>query len=131
MHVVIEQAARAAAQRLAGPQQPALAEEVEEALATEGAAKAPGQYLDPTALGGLIVTIANTAWMIYNDIRSRSSAAPDRDAIARRVRQQLDQTDIPTPPLGSAERDRIITTTVEETLNAAAAAADGQGQGQR
>jgi murein endopeptidase len=126
MHDAIEQAARAAAQRLAGPQHPTLAEDVEEALATQGAPSAPGQYADPTALGGLIVAIANTAWMIYNDIRSRSSAAPDLDALARRVRQQLDQADIPTPPLGSAERDRIVTTTVEETLNAA----DDQGQGQ-
>ncbi|MET7687878.1 hypothetical protein ABZT06_07835 [Streptomyces sp. NPDC005483] len=118
MHDVIEQAARAAAQRLISPQHPTLAEDVEEALATEGAAKAPGQYLDPTALGGLIVTIANTAWMIYNDIRSRSSAAPDLDAITRRVRQQLQQTEAPAPSLDSAERERIINTTVEETLTA-------------
>ncbi|MEU3862585.1 hypothetical protein AB0F03_35580 [Streptomyces sp. NPDC028722] len=119
MHDVIEQAARAAAHRLAGPQHPTLAEEVEEALATEGTAKAPGQYLDATALGGLIVTIANTAWMIYNDIRSRSSATPDLDAITRRVRQQLQQIETPAPSLDPGEQARIINPTVEETLNAA------------
>ena len=128
MHHVIEKAACAAAQQLAGPHYPTLAEDVEEALATQGAASAPRQYADPTALGGLIVAIANTAWMIYNDIRSRSSTTtPDIDAVVRRVRQQLDQADTPTPPLGPAERDRIITTTVEETLNAADDQDDEQG----
>lgn len=128
MHDVVERAARAAAQRLAAPQYPTLAEDVEEALAAEGAVAAPGQYADPTALGGLVVSIANTAWMIYNDIRSRSSASPDIDAIARRVRQQLQQSEAVTLPLDPAERDRVVTTTVEEVLGAADGQAPEQGR---
>ncbi|MGW1564468.1 hypothetical protein ACWCQ1_49790 [Streptomyces sp. NPDC002144] len=119
MHDAIEQTARAAAHRLAGPQYPTLAEDVEEALAREGATPEPGQYADPTALGWLVVTIANTAWMIYNDIRNRTAAEPDIDAITRRVRRQLQQEGTPTPPIDPAEHDRIINTAVEETLNAA------------
>ncbi|SFE81627.1 hypothetical protein SAMN05216251_105299 [Actinacidiphila alni] len=118
MDDAIEKAARAAAQRLTGPTYPTLAEDVEEALAVRGATTAPGQYFNPTELGGLIVAIANTAWMIYHDIRSRGAGEPDVDAIARRVRQQLQQEGRAVPELEPAERDRIIDVTVEETVNA-------------
>ncbi|MEU6854156.1 hypothetical protein ABZ901_30035 [Actinacidiphila alni] len=118
MDDAIEKAARAAAQRLTGPTYPTLAEDVEEALAAEGVGRAPGQYVDPTALGGLIVGISTLAWTVYNDIRSRGAGEPDVDAIARRVRQQLQQEGAPAPELEPAERDRIIDVTVEETVNA-------------
>ncbi|MEW2519705.1 hypothetical protein [Actinacidiphila alni] len=119
MDDAIEKAARAAAQRLTGPTYPTLAEDVEEALAAEGVRRAPGQYVDPTALGGLIVGISTLAWTVYNDIRSRGAGEPDVDAIARRVRQQLQQQeDTPAPELEPAERDRIVDVTVEETVNA-------------
>ncbi|WUH89388.1 hypothetical protein OG900_03980 [Streptomyces sp. NBC_00433] len=115
----VAQGARAAAQRLAGPAHPDLAVDVEVALHTRGADDEPRQYADPAALGSLIVSIATLAWTIYNDIRSRSTAAPAPDAVARRVRHELDRSDTPAPPLPPAERDRIIDVTIEETLTPA------------
>ncbi|MFJ7325322.1 hypothetical protein ACIQVN_03595 [Streptomyces cyaneofuscatus] len=117
----IEQGARAAAQRLTAPAYANLAHEVEVALHNRGADRRPVQYTDPMALAGLIVSIATLAWTVYNDIRSRNSAAPAPapDIVARRVRLELDQADAPAPPLAPADRDRIIDATVEETLRAA------------
>ncbi|MFF2540196.1 hypothetical protein [Streptomyces cyaneofuscatus] len=117
----IEQGARAAAQRLAAPAYANLAHEVEVALHSRGTNRRPGQYTDPVALSGLIVSIATLAWTVYNDIRSRSSAAPapTPDTVARRVRLELERADAPAPPLAPADRDHIIATTVEETLRAA------------
>jgi hypothetical protein len=71
------------------------------------------------ALGGLVVSAATLAWTVYNDIRSRGAATPDIEAIARRVRRELDQDGTPAPRLDPAQRDRIVGVTVEETLNAA------------
>ncbi|MFE1477596.1 hypothetical protein ACFW6N_27580 [Streptomyces cyaneofuscatus] len=115
----IEQGARAAAQRLTTPAYANLAHEVEVALHSRGADRRPGQYTDPVGLAGLIVSIATLAWTVYNDIRSRNSAAPAPDTVVRRVRLELDQADTPAPPLAPADRDRIIAATVEETLRAA------------
>ncbi|MYV55431.1 hypothetical protein [Streptomyces sp. SID3212] len=119
---VIEQGARAAAQRLTTPHTPELADDVEVALAARDATHTPDQYSDPVAIGSLVVSVASLVWMVYNDIRSRSAASATADAVARRVRQRLDQAEAtPAPPLDPAERDRIIDITVEETLNAARA----------
>ncbi|MFF3992694.1 hypothetical protein ACFYX8_05195 [Streptomyces cyaneofuscatus] len=118
----IEQGARAAAQRLTTTAYANLTHEVEVALHNRGADRRPGQYTDPVALAGLIVSVATLAWTVFNDIRSRNSAAapaPTPDTVARRVRLELDQADAPAPPLAPADRDRIIATTVEETLRAA------------
>ncbi|MET9091768.1 hypothetical protein ABZX72_06755 [Streptomyces cyaneofuscatus] len=117
----IEQGARAAAQRLTTTAYANLTHEVEVALHSRGADRRPGQYTDPVALAGLIVSIATLAWTVFNDIRSRNSAAPvpTPDTVVRRVRLELDQADTPAPPLAPADRDRIIAATVEETLRAA------------
>ncbi|MET7604930.1 hypothetical protein ABZS96_20865 [Streptomyces avermitilis] len=119
MNDPVTQGARAAAQRLTTPAHPNLLHEVEAALHDRNTSRRPDLYTDPTALASLIVSIATLAWAVYNDIRSRSSTAPTPDTVARRVRHQLDQADTPTPPLDPDERDRIIDTTVEETLSAA------------
>lgn len=118
MNDAIERGSRAAAQCLTTPARASLADDVEVALATHDSARGPDQYTDPVALGGLIVSIATLAWTVYNDIRSRSAAAPTTDTVARHVRRQLDQADTDTPQLDPAERDRIIDITIEETLTA-------------
>ncbi|MFJ2650397.1 hypothetical protein ACIO1C_27210 [Streptomyces sp. NPDC087420] len=115
----IEQGARAAAQRLTTAHNPELTDDVEVALAAREATHGPDQYSDPVAISGLVVSVATFAWAVYNDIRSRSASATT-DAVARRVRQRLNQAEAtPAPQLDPAERDRIIDITVEETLNAA------------
>ncbi|MGW0538603.1 hypothetical protein [Streptomyces sp. NPDC003032] len=119
MNNAIKQGARTAARRLTTPAHPVLAEDVEAALHTRQTAQEPDQYTDPVALSGLIVSIATLAWTIYNDIRGRSAAGPNADAVSRRIRLQLDDADTPAPQLDPTERDRIIDITVEETLNAA------------
>lgn len=119
MNEAIERGARAAARRMTTPTSGTLPEDVEAALATHHGTRPPDQYLDPTAVAGLIVSIATMAWTVYNDLRSRGAADPTTDAVTRRVRQQLDRDDIPVPQLDPAERDRIIDITVEETLDAA------------
>lgn len=118
----IEAGARAAARRLAVPARPELAEEVEAALYGRGAGlpaeRRPARYGDPTAVGSLVVSVATLAWTVHNDLKSRGAAAPPPEAVARRVRQRLDQADTPEPSLDPGERDRIIDVTVEETLDA-------------
>ncbi|MGW6984865.1 hypothetical protein ACWGE1_36350 [Streptomyces sp. NPDC054932] len=117
--------ARAAAQRLTSARHPMLVTDVEAALhkhaAGHGAfeshnvAARPEQYLDPVALGGLIVATANLVWVVYNDLRKRATA-PRPEVVTRHVRIRLDELESPLPALTPAERERIIAVIVEETL---------------
>lgn len=118
MNSPVELGARAAARRLTTPTRPELAHDVEVALHTRETSPRPDLYADPTALGGLIVSIATLAWTVYGDIRARTGTPASTDAVTRRVRHQLDEPDTDTPELDPAERDRIIDVTVEETLDA-------------
>ncbi|ALV34161.1 hypothetical protein [Streptomyces sp. CdTB01] len=120
----VGQGARAAAQRLAAPNDLDLTTDVEAALHTREATR-PDQYLDPISLGALIVSVASLAWTVYNDLRKQTTT-PHRDVITRHVRIRLDQAETPHPALSPADRDRYIDITVEETLNAAQDAASGQ-----
>ena len=61
-------AARAAAQRLAADYGPALPQHVEAAL--HAPAEPPTRYVDPVAIGGLIVAVATLAWTVYHDLRT-------------------------------------------------------------
>ncbi|WP_328580461.1 hypothetical protein [Streptomyces sp. NBC_00370] len=119
MDDAIEQSARATAQRMTSPVHASLVEDVEATLATRDTPQGPGQYTDPTALAGLIVSIATLAWTMYNDIRGRGAANPSTDTITRRVRLQINEHESAATQLSAAERDRTIDITVEETLNAA------------
>ncbi|CAM5424108.1 hypothetical protein [Streptomyces griseomycini] len=122
----VELGARAAAQRLTTPHSPHLASDVEAALHARQSTTRPEQYLDPISLGALIVSVASLAWTVYSDLKKQTSA-PHRDVITRHVRIRLDQSEAPPQALSSADRDRYIDITIEETLNAAQDSASGQG----
>ncbi|MEV6112390.1 hypothetical protein AB0L59_07640 [Streptomyces sp. NPDC052109] len=114
----VEAGARAAARRLDTPHTSTLAADVEVALNTQEAGRRPDQYFDPISLGAFIVSIATLAWTIYNDLR-KDGVAPQREVITRRIRVQFNRDDSQLAALSSAEHDRYIDITVEETLNAA------------
>ncbi|MBQ1023174.1 hypothetical protein [Micromonospora sp. C95] len=112
----IATAARATANRLAAPPGSALSAEVEAALHAQPSTSHPVQYVDPVSLGGLIVSVATFAWMVYRDLR-KSTSAPYPEAIARHVRIRLDRDPGPQgPELEAADRDRIIEIVIEETI---------------
>lgn len=106
--------ARAAAKRLAAELEPGLRGEVE--LALQARSRTPEQYVDPIALGALIVSVAQFAWMIYMDVdRSREARPVTLTQIAEAVREQL-----VIPPSTSREQgDRIVDVVVAETVAAA------------
>jgi hypothetical protein len=84
----VADAARAAAEELA-PQlgRPQLAMDVEAALYArgDGGQQRPAQYVDPVALGGLIVAVATLAWQVYRDLR-KDGTRPGHDTLTRIVR---------------------------------------------
>jgi hypothetical protein len=47
--------------------------------------KTPGQYIDPIALGALIVAIAQFGYQVYTD-RKNKGQQPTREAIAQAIR---------------------------------------------
>ena len=103
--------ARAAAARLAAAHGPALAVDVEAALARRGPAQPPQRYLDPVSLGSLVVSAATLAWTVYTDLRAKTRS-PSRDVLARTVRVRLDTADT----VDTATRDHIIDVVVDETV---------------
>ena len=105
--------ARAAAQRLEVEASPGLVTDVEAVLATRQAPSEPRQYVDPTALASLIVSIAGLAWTVSTDLKKRT-AKPSAEVIARTVRVTLQDQGQPTAP------DHIIDVVVAETIRAAA-----------
>lgn len=100
----VSRTARAAARRL-GPEVEA---QVESALSH----RTPDQYLDPVALGSLIVSTATLAWTVYKDLRNKTPK-PSPTTITERVRNELSTTD-PTPP---ADLDKIIEIIVDDIIN--------------
>ncbi|MFE7558633.1 hypothetical protein [Kitasatospora sp. NPDC057500] len=115
----IEAGARAAAQRLTTPRTPSLPIDVEAALHARGATTRPGRYLDPIALGSLVVAAATLAWGVYKDLR-KQTPDPSPEVVTRTVRVQLESTDPTLASLPPGERQRILAIVVEETLNVAA-----------
>jgi hypothetical protein len=87
----VADAARAVAARMAGEHGPGVAADVEAALAARGSDQRPGQYVDPVALGSLIVAVATLAWTIYADWRKQTSDPPPPAVVARQVRIELRQ----------------------------------------
>jgi hypothetical protein len=70
--------ARAAAQRLAPEHGERIQAEVEAALSARETPRAVEQFVDPIALGSLIVAIAMLAWTIYSDLRKeKPDVAPE------------------------------------------------------
>lgn len=115
----VAEASRSAAAFLAADLGQNLPSQVEAALATRDAARRPDQFLDPVALGGLVVSVATLAWTVYTDLRSRAKDAsatnlheePEVDAIARRIRNELRQQDIALPP-GTERITQVVVTEI-------------------
>jgi hypothetical protein len=78
--------ARAAAGRLA-PQYGSWLESDVEAVIYEDGAQPPCQYVDPVALGSLLVSIATLGWQIYTDHMKRGER-PAPDVVAQRIRAE-------------------------------------------
>jgi hypothetical protein len=80
--------ARAAAGKMAPRHGPRLTAAVEAAIHADGGhqeQKTPGQYIDPIALGALIVAIAQFGYQVYTDRKDRGQQ-PTREAIAQAIR---------------------------------------------
>jgi hypothetical protein len=103
----IGRSARAAARRLAETHGAALEPQVEAALYARAHDQRPTQYLDPIALGSLIVSVATLAWTMIIDIR-RKALHPTREDVALRVKAELDIND--------PSADEVIDVVVDETL---------------
>jgi hypothetical protein len=83
-------AAARAAGRLAGwlaPQYGAWLESDVEAVIYGDGAQLPGQYVDPVALGSLLVSIAALGWQVYTDHVKRSER-PAPDVLVQRIRAE-------------------------------------------
>jgi hypothetical protein len=107
----VEAVARAAAERLTPEYGPRIEADVEAALYARGSQRGPDQYIDPTALGSLIVSIATLAWTIYSELR-RKTPDPKPEVAERTLRVQLRQhTD------GTADSDKITEVVVAEIVN--------------
>ncbi len=107
--------ARAAAAHLAAEHGPALPVDVEAALHARDSTPGPERYLDPVALGALVVSVASLAWSIYTDLKQKTPN-PSPDVLARAIRVQIRET---TPD--SPNRDRVVDIVVDgvvgETLD--------------
>jgi hypothetical protein len=103
---------RAAAQQLQAEAGPGLVAEVEVVLATRESPSAPPQYVDPTALASLIVSIASFAWTVYSDLKNRT-AKPSAEVVTRTVRVGLQNQ-------GQAAADHVVEVVVTEAIRAAA-----------
>ncbi|GCB52089.1 hypothetical protein [Streptomyces sp. NL15-2K] len=113
MNDQVARTARAAAEVLAAEfDRPDIVDEVEAGLYASAEGRRPGDYLDPVALGSLVVSVAGLAWTIYTD---RRNARKDTDLteLVRTLRAELPETGETT-----TDRDRVITIVVRETIRA-------------
>jgi hypothetical protein len=106
-------AARAAAERLKTEYGPGLPADVETVLRAQGTIRRPDHYLDPIALGSLIVTIATLAWTVYADQRKKTPE-PSPDEITHHVLNELHNHGITS----KQETEHIIKIVVIETIKA-------------
>jgi hypothetical protein len=83
----VAEVARATVQQLTPQFGPQLEVAVEEALHNEEGARTPTQYVDPTSIGILIVSIATLAWEIYEGMK-KPGEKPTKDALAGRIRYE-------------------------------------------
>ena len=106
--------AQAAAERLAPEYGPGLIADVLAVLYTRGQERQPDRYVDPVALGSLIVSIATLAWTIYADLK-KETPNPAPAVVARKVHFELEtkyDAD-PAPP------NQLIEVVVTEVINGA------------
>ncbi len=110
---VAADAARAAAQALAGELGSQLPGDVETILRAREDAPVDQYVVDPISLAGLIVSAASFAWTVYRDLKTKTDA-PARDVIDRRVRGEVRDSEFDAAP---AQRDRIIEAVVTEIMS--------------
>jgi hypothetical protein len=106
---IVATAARAAARQLESESIPGLPSRVELALAESYRPGQPAQYVDPTSLASLIVSIASLTWTIYADLK-KDMKKPAKQEVNNRVLKELGQATVP---------DYIIDVVVTETIKAA------------
>ena len=82
---VVAEAARAAAKQLVPEYGARVEAEVEAVLHGADSRKSSNQFIDPVAVGGLIVAIAQLAYQIYSDHKKKGEK-PAKDVVERRVR---------------------------------------------
>jgi hypothetical protein len=101
--------ARRAAAGLSGKLGARLPTDVEAAI--EGSESAP-QFVDPVtiALATLVLNVAKFAWDIYKDSKKAATPGPNPDAIARRIRLEVEL------PSGVTEgqRDQVVAAVIAE-----------------
>lgn len=111
--VVSSVAVTAARQLAAELRLPRLPLDVEAAIRSGGTGEHPRQFVDPVALGSLIVSIATLAWQVYGD-KKKEGSTPTRDTLTGIVRVQRYQGS----DLTRAE-EKIIEVVAAEVINAA------------
>lgn len=105
----LDRVARAAGTRLADERrEPELVDAVERELAARREDERIDHFADPVAIGGLIVSVANLAWVVYEGLRRTR----DRDAITKEVDDRL-----PDEGPDPATRHHVITIVVDELLD--------------
>jgi hypothetical protein len=107
----VEHVARSTAEQLTAELgDSGLVDEVEGALQARSSGQRPGHYLDPIALGGLIVSVANLAWVIYSDRRKAGRSTTAAELV------EAVEAAVPENELGASRVERTISITVTETL---------------
>jgi hypothetical protein len=102
--------ARATAQRLAPEHGERLQAEVEATLYARDTVRVAEQFVDPTALAGLIVSIATLAWTIYSDLRK------EKPEVAPEVAERELRVELRRFGEGGPERDRVDEIIVTEIV---------------
>lgn len=92
---VVARVARATAKKMARQYGRHLESEVEAALFSVDNSEPPAQYIDPIAIGSLIVSVAALAYQVYSDHKKEKNR-PTSDFIARTIKRQrsIEITDI-------------------------------------
>src|SRR6266540_3656397 len=110
----VDRIARNAAARLAQDADlPLLVPEVERQLQVGDDHAAADRY-EPIAisLAALIVSVAGLAWTIYTDLK-KQTRRPDPEVMERRIRVEIEHPE----KVSAADRDRVITTVIEQMLD--------------
>jgi hypothetical protein len=113
MSDAVESISRASGQRLAQAMGGEIVVEIEEALRDIKPTRSD-RYVDPIALGGLIVSMAALAWTIIEDLRQRGDELK-REVIVRRLLSEVEVKQ----SLPQSERTVVIDVIADEALRAA------------
>jgi hypothetical protein len=110
----VDRIARSVAARLAQDADlPLLVPEVERQLTIGDTGQTAERYEPITiSLAALLVSVAGLAWNIYTDLK-KQNPHPDPEVIKRRIRVEIE---LPPEQFSVADRDRVISAVVEQTL---------------